>query len=674
MPVGARVETATGEADLSPTGIRVRLLGPLAVSRAGETLELPASRKTRALFAYLALADGAVGRSRLCELLWELPSDPRSELRWCLSKIRAFLGPVGGGVVETSGETVRLRLEEGAVDARQLAETPEAIDKLQIDQLRAAAGRFTGDFLEGLEVDRSPLFTSWLTAQRRYFRSLQTTFLELLARRLPAKSPETLAYLEQWVQLEPTNTHANAMLLAAFLQNERAVDGERHLQAAARLFEDANLDFGPVRAAWRLARRVPPTCGVVPAPAQPPLIQADSAAPTRQRASLAVMPFFARTRSDFRGGIADGLTDDIITRLAKLRSLFVIARGSVFALAERGVDAAEAGRMLGVDYVVSGAARREAGRVAISIELSEVQTARIVWSERFERKFSNAFDAFDEIGNGIVASISNEIEAAERNRALLRPPGSLNAWEAYHRGLWHMYRFTRLENERAQHFFQTAVSLDPTFAGGYAGLSFTHWQSAFQHWGDRDRESGLATDAASMSLHVDEHSPTAHWAMGRALWLRGNQAGSLSELEQAVQLSPNFALGHYTLAFVHSQTGDAEYAITAADLSQRLSPFDPLLFAMLASKAVSLVRLGRFEEATEWALKGAARPNAHNIILATAAHCLGFQGRFGEAHSFVDLIRRSAPAYSVNDFLTSFRFLPADEALFGECGKRIGLG
>ncbi len=678
MPVGARVETATGEAELSLAGFRVQLLGPLTVFRAGAKLDLPASRKTRALFAYLALADGAVGRSRLCELLWELPSDPRGELRWCLSKIRAFLGSASSQTVETSGETVRLRLEDGAVDAVELAEAAKAFDKVDIDQLRAAASRFTGDFLEGLEVDRSPLFMSWLTAQRRHFRSLQAALLEHLALRLPARSSEALTYLEQWVQLEPTDTRANVLLLGAFLQNQRAVDAERHLHGAARLFEDAKLDFGPVRAAWRLARSLPApaTCyaeAASPADAQSLSMHAERAASARQRASLAVMPFVDGMCADDRGGIADGITDDIISRLAKLRSLFVIARGSVFALAERGVDAAKAARMLRVDYVVSGVVRREAGRVTISIELSEVHSARIVWSELFERQLSNACYAFDEICNEIVASISNEIEAAERNRALLRPPGSLNAWEAYHRGLWHMYRFTRAENERAQHFFQTAVSLDPTFAGGYAGLSFTHWQSAFQHWGDRDRESGFAADAASLSLHADKHSPAAHWAMGRALWLRGNQEESLRELEQAVQLSPNFALGHYTLAFVHSQTGDAEFAISASELSQRLSPFDPLLFAMMSSKAVSFVRLGRFEEATEWALKGAAKPNAHNIILATAAHCLGFEGRFDEARAFVDLIRRSAPHYSVRDYLTSFRFQPDDAALFRECSKKIGL-
>ena len=116
-----------------------------------------------------------------------------------------------------------------------------------------------------------------------------------------------------------------------------------------------------------------------------------------------------------------------------------------------------------------------------------------------------------------------------------------------------MYRFNRADNERARHFFEMAVRLDPTFARAYAGLSFTHFQNAFQGWAEREPAVGRAFDAAGQTLMVDERDPAAHWAMGRALWLRGRQDQSVVELETAIDLSPNFALGHYTLAFVHSQ-------------------------------------------------------------------------------------------------------------------------
>ena len=245
-------------------------------------------------------------------------------------------------------------------------------------------------------------------------------------------------------------------------------------------------------------------------------------------ASVAVMPFAGQSsEADIPGGISDGLAHDVITLLAELRSLFVIAR---------------------------------------------------------------------------------------RNRAVLKPTSSLDAWEAHHRGLWYMYRFNRADNERARHFFQTAVELDPTFSRAHAGLSFTHFQNAFQGWNERAPEIDRAFGAAGQSLMADDRDPAAHWAMGRALWLRGRQDQSVAELETAVDLSPNFALVHYTLAFIRSQGGDPAPAIRSSDHPRRLSPFDPLLFGMLCARAMALVRLGRFDEAAEWVLKAAARHSSERLL------------------------------------------------------------
>jgi tetratricopeptide (TPR) repeat protein len=308
------------------------------------------------------------------------------------------------------------------------------------------------------------------------------------------------------------------------------------------------------------------------------------------------------------------------------------------------------------------------------IELAETATGTIIWTDAFDRKRSDALVILDELGNRIVASIASEIEMAERNRAILKPPSSLDAWEAYHRGLWHMYRFTRSENEQARHFFGIALSQDPTFTRAYAGLSFTHWQSAFQRWGDRDHDSALAFEAAGQSLLVDDHNPAAHWAMGRALWLRGEHDNSLIELERSVDLSPNFALGHYALSFVHSQSGDPQAAIDSSEHARHLSPFDPLLFGMLGARAMSHVRLGQFEEAAEWALKAAARPNAHAIILAIAAHCLALAGRLDEARGYAAALRKALPDYRGDDFIGTFHFEPDAVALFRQGARRIGLG
>jgi tetratricopeptide (TPR) repeat protein len=161
--------------------------------------------------------------------------------------------------------------------------------------------------------------------------------------------------------------------------------------------------------------------------------------------------------------------------------------------------------------------------------------------------------------------------------------------------------------------------------------------------------------------------------MGRALWLRGRLDDSLTELDTSVELSPNFALGHYTLAFIHAQSGDAQAAIRAADHSRDLSPFDPLLFAMLATRAMALIRLGRFDEAADWGAKAALRPNAHVHVLAIAAHCLALAGRVDEARTLTATLHQRVPGYRVDDFLGAFRFGGDGEALVRRGAKLIGL-
>jgi DNA-binding SARP family transcriptional activator len=655
--VETRVESAAPDYPDQDAGIAISMLGPLSLWRDGEQLTLPSSRKTRALLAYLALSPRPVSRSHLCELLWDVPNDPRGELRWCLSKVRGLLDTETRKRVQTSEDRIWLDLSDCTLDVARLTEPKPG--KLPADLWR-------GPFLDGLTLDRSPGFQAWLVSQRRQWQAAFVAKLDRAIADAGTSTAERLAHIEQWVALSPFDERAHVLLLSALRRSGGIGAAEAHLRATLALFQAEGVDATPLRTAWQAMQTVPPAVpisAVEPLPVEPGV---------RHRASLAIMPFVERIEGSWAGGgLGDGLTQDIITRLARLRTLFVIARGSVYALAEQGLGAIEAAQMLKVDYVTTGTLDLRLDGMTLEIELIEVRTARVVWSERFERIAKDTLDILDEIGNQIVASISSEIETVERNLAMLKPPSSLTAWEAYHRGLWHMYRFTKAENETAQHFFQTSVDLDPTFSRAYAGLSFTHWQSAFQHWGDKERDRDRAYAAAGQSLLADDHDPAAHWAMGRALWMRGAENQSLVELEQAVDLSPNFALGHYALSFVQSQSGDPQSAIVAADHSRHLSPFDPLLFGMLGARAMAHVRLGQYEEAAEWALKATARPNAHATIRAIAAHCLALSGRIEEARAMMAAIQASLPGYGISDFLDTFRFAPDAEAEFRRAAKLI---
>jgi DNA-binding SARP family transcriptional activator/TolB-like protein len=675
----------------TPAALQLRLLGRMAVVRDGDEVALPASRKVRALLAHLACSPTEVSRTRLCELLWDGPDDPRGELRWCLSKLRSVLDDTDHSRVVTKGDTVGLDLADCFVDVTELTRTMQAgVEKLPTDSLRELVPLFAGEFADGLETDRNPQFASWLGAQRRLFRTWHATALEQLAARVSEGNPtDSLEHLARWLQIMPFEERAHRLLLGMLVRCGRIQEGEDHLAATIRLFESEGLDWLPIREAWRGARSqahqearpiieiaAPAQAPYVDCAVEPaPLLAVPESVATR-RASICVMPFTERTPEGvMRGGLADGLTEDIITRLAKLRVLFVIARGSVYSLGERNIPPEEAGRLLNVDYVASGTVRRYGDKVLVTAELSEARVARIVWVEEFTCKIDDALTIFDEVGNRIVASIAEEIEATERNRAILKSPGSLNAWEAYHRGLWHMYRFNGDDNARAAHFFQMALKQDRTFARAHACLSFTHFQNAFLHrTAARNTEIARAFEAAGESLVADDRDPAAHWAMGRALWLRGELDESLVEIERSLLLSPNFALGHYTRGFVQCQSGDPRTAIESTDYSRHLSPFDPLQFAMLATRAIALLRLGEYEDAAEWAIKAAARPNAHIHILGIAVNCLAAAGRFEEASQFLARARRASPGYGLQEFLASFRLEPGAAKLFRMNAGRIGFG
>lgn len=419
--------------------------------------------------------------------------------------------------------------------------------------------------------------------------------------------------------------------------------------------------------------------------AEPPATQREQSSPPEpeppalalapRRASIGVMPF-AETSviSEASGGTGRALAYDVIVRLSKLRTHTVMAQGTMITLHERGVSAEEAGRILGVDYVVGGTLRRRGDRMTVMVELITAQSGHLVWAETYEPRSADTFALLEEIGNRIVSSIAVEIETTERNRAILKPPSSLDAWEAYHRGLWHMYRFTQADNEQAKRFFEVAARLDPTFSRAHAGLSFTHWQDSFQGWTpEHQRSLEAAYAAASEGLMADDRDPAAHWAMGRAQWLRGRHDQSVVEFEQAVDLSPNFALAHYNLAFVHSTAGDANAAIVYSDHSRNLSPFDPMLFGMLGARAMALARLRRFDEAADWGVKAASRPNAFSHIRAIASFSLALADRHEEARSHLALLHEAIPGYSFANFQRAFRFDATGTELFRKGAKLLGV-
>ena len=661
--------------------VRLTMLGGFSLRDAGGAdIRLP-TRKTEALLVFLACHAGEKQpRDRLTALLWGDRGDrqARHSLSQTLLSLRNSISGADS-LLLVEREAVAISsdaLESDVADFQSLAATP--------GKLRAALDLYRGAFLDGFSL-REPAFEDWLieTRERLHDRAFDT-FLSLAdSQKAAGNWNAAIATLNNAIRFDPVSEEAHRRLMRLQIDNGLRNDAIRSYRGLAEtLRRELKTPPDPSTTAIyqsAIARPVEISAGSGVATdedaesrGQPTPETAEASKP--RRASVAIMPFVDPDAPTGKLPLARGMTHDVVTRLAKLRSLFVIAQGTVFALAEKGVTAEEAGRLLNVDYVTSGTIRNRDGRVTATIELVETRNARIVWAETLESKLADSLAMQAEIVNQVVTSVAGEIEMAERNRAILKPPSSLDAWEALHCGLWHMYRFNDVDNERAKRFFKLAIKLDPTMARAYAGLSFTHFQNAFLlRTSERQQEIDRAYEMAGQSIIADDRDPAAHWAMGRALWLRGDHDTSVRELETAVELSPNFALGHYTLSFVHCQAGDPQAAIGYSDHSRHLSPYDPMLFAMLTTRALGHARLGQFEEAAEWAIKATKRPNAHSHILAIAAQCLALAGRGNEARGLWSQIHRTRPSYSMDDFFASFQFTDSDRALMLGAAKRYAI-
>jgi adenylate cyclase len=227
----------------------------------------------------------------------------------------------------------------------------------------------------------------------------------------------------------------------------------------------------PVRA-YRVRDRAVLTEQAVPASPEP--------LPLPDKPSVVVLPFTNMSSDPEQEFFADGIAEDIITALSRYPSLFVIARNSSFTYKGRAVDVSQVGRELGVRYVLEGSLRKSGNRIRVTTQLVGAETGNDGWAERYDRDLADIFAEQDEITEAVTVAAAPAIADAERQRAMRKPPGNLDAWAAYQRGLWHFSNLTAADNALAEDFFQQAIDLDANFAGGYSGLAWTRLTSASQ--------------------------------------------------------------------------------------------------------------------------------------------------------------------------------------------------
>lgn len=373
------------------------------------------------------------------------------------------------------------------------------------------------------------------------------------------------------------------------------------------------------------------------------------------RPSLAVLPFrFVGTDQRY-AALANALPDELITDLARLHWLFVTARGSSFRLRAPDADFGDIGSLLRVRYCLWGTLEVSDGRLVVIVELVDTADGGVVWADRFSGRIDDVHSMREQIRSQVLTALEIRIPLHEASLARLAAVENLDAWSAYHLGLQHLYRFNRVDNTAAAELFQRAVALDPMFARAHAGLSFVHFQTAFMHY--TDDVAGAISQARRCSargLELDPLDPFVNFTMGRTYWVEGDLDTSLTWLERATDLSPHYAQGIYARAWTEALAGRAADGRQHVDLAMRLSPLDPLHYAMLATRAFTHMVLNEDAEAAHWAERGARSPGAHVLIAMIAAAAHELHGDKGKASFWAANVRERSAALTREDFFRAF--------------------
>jgi TolB-like protein/cytochrome c-type biogenesis protein CcmH/NrfG len=369
--------------------------------------------------------------------------------------------------------------------------------------------------------------------------------------------------------------------------------------------------------------------------------------PLPDRPAIAVLPFINMSGEAEQQYFSDGITEDIITALSKLRWFFVIARNSSFIFKGQSVHLKQVADELGVNYVVEGSVRKEGERVRITAQLNDVVTGGHVWAERYDRNLADVFEVQDEITQAIVAAIEPELYGAEGFRARRKAPDNMDAWDLVMRALSHYWRVTQQDNVAAQALLEKAISIDPHYGQALGVFAASHTLGAHMGWEEMAQAMPVAERAAFAAIDADAADPWAHYALGSVYLFNRRFDNSIAEYNLALRLNPNFALARAYYGRALAFCGLWEEGDREARHALRLSPRDP--FAARYYGVAAYARfVGRdYEEAIR--LSHDALRQRHDLVgaLRVLTAAAGMSGRTQAAATALQELRRAQPNISL---------------------------
>ncbi len=376
-----------------------------------------------------------------------------------------------------------------------------------------------------------------------------------------------------------------------------------------------------------------------------PMLAGEAAAtPPGERPSIAVLPFTNMSGDAEQDFVADGITEDIITGLARLGWLFVIARHSSFVYKGRGVDVRQVGRELGVRYVLEGSVRVSGNRIRITGQLIEAESGKHIWAEKYDRVLEDLFAVQDDITERVVAAVEPHLYDEEGFRAATKPPGSVDAWGLVVRALSMINKVERGQNDEAQRLLREAIAMEPRYARAHALLGWATWWAAHCSWVP-DMQAGYreAGVHALEAIALDPSDPWARMAAGLSLSNVGQHDRALDELREALALNPSFALGHMTYGWALLRAGQFDAAISETAQALDLSPADSFSGFYTATHALALLGARRFADALPLLRRSvsafAGFLGHHNTLIS----CCGHLGLLEEANEYIAVRNKIGP-------------------------------
>jgi TolB-like protein/Flp pilus assembly protein TadD len=374
----------------------------------------------------------------------------------------------------------------------------------------------------------------------------------------------------------------------------------------------------------------------------------DASLPLPDRPSIAVLPFANMSGEPDQEHFADGITEDLITGLSRIRWLFVIARNSTFVYKQRAVNVKQVSSELGVRYVLEGSVRRAGKRLRISAQLIDATTGGHHWAERYDRELGDIFAVQDEITRNVAAAIEPRLLVAEGVRALSRSADDLGAWELVARAQTHFWRMTQPDYEAAIDALERAVEAYPDYAPARSLLGFSLVFAAHMGWIDRDQGLLLGRRHAARAIALDDCDPWGHITLGYLAMMERRTEESIAAFRRAVDLNPNSAAAHSHLSRGYAFAGRDKEAIEHGEEAIRLSPLGPEMALFLGAIAVAHYAAARYAEAAQYATQALRlRPGfqgAQRLRCASLAQA----GRVDEARSFLATLRAEQPRLSLD--------------------------